>query len=148
MSLFSLKAERSAPLKPKRSLKHPISMAKVDWKNIEKQTATLAETLLNGFTKQAVADARDFQARAQNQIAEWLVDVANGDITRKNFESSSRRARSRGNAGSQASRARSGRARYIHEGLYGNCPQRGSFRHSLRPELKCFIASIRLLPLS
>ena len=87
MSLFSLKAERSAPLKPKRSLEHPISMAKVDWKNIEKQTATLAETLLNGFTKQAVADARDFQARAQNQIAEWLVDVANGDITKKNFES-------------------------------------------------------------
>ncbi len=62
-------------------------MANVDWTNIEKQTATLAETLLNGFTKQAMSDARDFQSRAQKQIAEWLVDLANGDITKKNFES-------------------------------------------------------------
>lgn len=62
-------------------------MAKVNWKSIEKQTAMLAQTLLSGFTKQAVSDARDFQAKAQDQIAEWLVDLANGDITKKNFES-------------------------------------------------------------
>jgi len=62
-------------------------MATIDWNLIEKQTATLAETLLNGFVKQAVNDARDFKQRAEKQIAEWLVDLAKGDITRKNFAS-------------------------------------------------------------
>jgi hypothetical protein len=62
-------------------------MAAIDWKQIEKDTATLAKTLLKGFAKQAVSDARDFQKRAETQMLEWLQDLANGDITKKNFES-------------------------------------------------------------
>jgi hypothetical protein len=62
-------------------------MPNIDWKNIEKQTAVLAETLLQGFAEQAVRDAADFRSKSEQQIAEWLVDFSNGDITRKNLES-------------------------------------------------------------
>lgn len=62
-------------------------MPDIDWKEIEKRTAALAETILRGFVEQAVADARDFQQKAEKQIAEWLVDFAHGDITQKNLES-------------------------------------------------------------
>jgi len=62
-------------------------MAQIDWKNIESQTVTLAKTLLNGYAQQATQDARDFQAKAEQQIAEWLGDLAKGDITKKKFTS-------------------------------------------------------------
>jgi len=62
-------------------------MANIDWKDIEKQTAILAKTILKGFADQAVADARDFQKKAQARLAEWLTDLANGEISQKNFES-------------------------------------------------------------
>jgi hypothetical protein len=61
-------------------------MASIDWKQIEKQTATLAETILQGFAQQAVSDARDFRQKAEQQIVQWLADLAKGDITRKNFD--------------------------------------------------------------
>jgi len=62
-------------------------MSSVDWKSIEEQTAILAKVLLKGFAEQAVQDAVDFRAKAEQHIAEWRLDLANGDITKKNFES-------------------------------------------------------------
>jgi hypothetical protein len=65
-------------------------MAKLDeniWKNIEQQTVTLAETLLKGYTDQAWKDSKTFLSQAENDIATWLQDLKNGDITQKNFES-------------------------------------------------------------
>src|SRR6516162_3495079 len=62
-------------------------MSNIDWKSIEEQTAILAKVLLKGFAEQAVQDAVDFRGKAEQHIAEWLLDLANGDITRKNFES-------------------------------------------------------------
>jgi len=62
-------------------------MANIDWHGIETQTATLAESLLKGYAKEATTDARAVQARAQQQIAEWLEELANKEITQKNFAS-------------------------------------------------------------
>lgn len=62
-------------------------MANIDWHGIETQTVKLAETLLRGYAAQASSDARAFQARAQQQIAEWLEELRNNEITEKNFAS-------------------------------------------------------------
>ena len=54
---------------------------------IAQQSATLAETLLTGFVKQAVQDSQTFIQQTESDIATWLQDLKRGDITQKNFES-------------------------------------------------------------
>ena len=62
-------------------------MANIDWQGVEKQTVDLARLLLKGYVKEAASDARSFQARAQQQIAQWLDELRRGEITEKNFAS-------------------------------------------------------------
>ncbi|SRR6266478_2663085 len=62
-------------------------MANIDWNEIEKQAATLARTILGGFVQQATNDAQAFRVRAEQQIASWLQELRDGEITKKNFES-------------------------------------------------------------
>jgi hypothetical protein len=62
-------------------------MPDIDWKNIERQTASLAQTILGGFVQQATKDAQAFRVRAEQQIAGWLQELRDGEITKKNFES-------------------------------------------------------------
>jgi hypothetical protein len=54
---------------------------------IAQQSATLAETLVTGFAKQAVQDGQAFIKQTENDLATWLQDLKKGDITQKNFES-------------------------------------------------------------
>jgi hypothetical protein len=54
---------------------------------IVQQATTLAQTLLTKFVAQAVQDGNVFLQETENDIATWLEDLKNGDITQKNFES-------------------------------------------------------------
>jgi hypothetical protein len=54
---------------------------------IAQQAATLAETMFSGFVNQAVQDGNTFLQQTENDIATWLEDLKQGDITQKNFES-------------------------------------------------------------
>lgn len=62
-------------------------MANIDWKGIETQTATLAETLLRGFASQAVSGVKEFKFEAEQNIIRWLDELRKGQITKKNFAS-------------------------------------------------------------
>ena len=57
------------------------------WTSIEQQAATLATTLFKGYATQASQDAKDFLTATEGQIADWLTQLQNGDITQKNFSS-------------------------------------------------------------
>jgi len=54
---------------------------------IAQQATTLAETLFAGFVNQAVQDGQAFLQQTENDIATWLQDLQQGNITKKNFES-------------------------------------------------------------
>jgi ribosomal protein L9 len=54
---------------------------------ILQQAAALAQTLVTKFVNQAVQDGSAFLQQTENDIATWLEDLKNGDITQKNFES-------------------------------------------------------------
>ena len=54
---------------------------------IAQQAATLAESTFTGFVKQAVQDSQTFVQQTENDLATWLQDLKQGDITQKNFES-------------------------------------------------------------
>ena len=55
--------------------------------NIAQQAATLATTLVTGFVNQAVQDGNAFLQQTENDIATWLHDLQQHNITQKNFES-------------------------------------------------------------
>jgi len=54
---------------------------------IAQQATALAKTLFAKFVQQAVQDGNAFLTQTENDIATWLQDLKNGDITQKNFES-------------------------------------------------------------
>jgi hypothetical protein len=54
---------------------------------IAQQAVTLANTLVKGFVNQAVQDSQAFLQQTENDIATWLQDLRQGNITQKNFES-------------------------------------------------------------
>jgi hypothetical protein len=59
-----------------------------DIKNqIIEQAETLARTLLGRFVNQALQDGNAFLKQTENDIATWLQDLKQGDITQKNFDS-------------------------------------------------------------
>jgi ribosomal protein L9 len=59
-----------------------------DIKNeIIQQAEALARTLLSRFVNQALQDGNAFLEQTENDIATWLQDLKQGDITQKNFES-------------------------------------------------------------
>ena len=56
-------------------------------KQIEKDISTLAKTLFKQFAKQAEADGKAFFQTTKEQTEEWLQELANKEITEKNFQS-------------------------------------------------------------
>ena len=54
---------------------------------VAQQAAALAQTLLSQFVHQAVQDGNVFLNQTENDIATWLQQLQNGDITQKNFDS-------------------------------------------------------------
>jgi hypothetical protein len=62
-------------------------MPNIDWSNIEKETVTLAKTILHGYAGEALKDAQAFRVRVEQQMHEWSQDLRNGEITQKNFAS-------------------------------------------------------------
>jgi hypothetical protein len=54
---------------------------------IAQRAAALAQTVLNGLVREAVHDGEVFLQQAENDLSEWMLDLRNGDITQKNFES-------------------------------------------------------------
>lgn len=49
-------------------------------KSIEEQSKTLAELLVRQFTKQAVADAKDFLEKSSGDIERWAGELAREEI--------------------------------------------------------------------
>ena len=54
---------------------------------IGKNITTLAATTVKKFANQAVSDGEAFVATTQEQIANWAEQLANDQISQKNFES-------------------------------------------------------------
>jgi DNA topoisomerase VI subunit B len=49
-------------------------------KSIEEQSKTLAELLIKEFTKQAVADTKDFLEKSRDDIERWAGELAREEI--------------------------------------------------------------------
>ncbi len=49
-------------------------------KSIEEQSKTLAELLIRQFTKQAVADTKDFLEKSRDDIERWAGELAREEI--------------------------------------------------------------------
>lgn len=54
---------------------------------IEKDIAALAKTLFKQFAAQAAADGKAFLNTTKAQTEEWLRELADGEISEKNFQS-------------------------------------------------------------
>ena len=64
-------------------------MANIDniLKDAEKQIAELAEKLFKQFTKQAIADGKDFLNEARDDLERWVGELERNEIDQSNFES-------------------------------------------------------------
>jgi hypothetical protein len=64
-------------------------MANIDniLKDAEKQIAELAEKLFTQFTKQAIADGKDFLNEARDDLERWVGELERNELDKSNFES-------------------------------------------------------------
>lgn len=56
-------------------------------KSIEVQSQELAEQLIGQFTKQAVADTKDFLEKSRDDIERWTGELVRGEIDEDDLES-------------------------------------------------------------